>query len=54
VIMPERDYEDVTKYGLDPAGEAELLARQTECTFIWSNSEGHPLGVIMNYGSASF
>ena len=47
--MPDRDYEDVTKYGLDAAGEAELLARQIECTFIWSNSDGHPLGVIMNY-----
>jgi hypothetical protein len=47
--MPERDYEDVTKYGLDQASEAELLARQIECTFIWSSSEGHPLGVIMNY-----
>ena len=47
MTMP--DYEDVTKYGLDQAAEAELLARQIECTFIWSNSEGHPLGVIMNY-----
>jgi hypothetical protein len=47
--MPDRDYEDVTKYGLDQGNEAELLARQIECTFIWSNSEGHPLGVIMNY-----
>jgi hypothetical protein len=47
--MSDRDYEDVTKYGLDQANEAELLARQIECTFIWSNSEGHPLGVIMNY-----
>ena len=47
--MPDRDYEDVTVYQLDEAGEAELLARQIECTFIWSNSEGHPLGVIMNY-----
>ena len=47
--MPDRDYEDVTVYQLDEAGEAELLARQIECTFIWSNSSGHPLGVIMNY-----
>jgi hypothetical protein len=47
--MPDRDYEDVTRYGLDPAGEAELLARQVECTFIWSNAAGHPVGVIMNY-----
>ena len=47
--MPGREYEDVTKYRLDPAGEAELLAAQTECTFIWSDPAGHPLGVIMNY-----
>lgn len=47
--MSDRDYEDVTAYQLDEAGEAELLARQTECTFIWSNSAGHPLGVVMNY-----
>jgi nitroimidazol reductase NimA-like FMN-containing flavoprotein (pyridoxamine 5'-phosphate oxidase superfamily) len=47
--MPDRDYEYVTRYGLDQANEAELLARQIECTFIWSNSDGHPLGVIMNY-----
>lgn len=47
--MTERDYEDVTVYGLNDDREAELLARQTECTFIWSNSEGHPVGVIMNF-----
>ena len=47
--MPDRDYEDVTRYGLDHSAEAELLARQIECTFIWSNSAGHPVGVIMNY-----
>ncbi len=47
--MADHDYEDVRAYQLDEAGEAELLARQTECTFIWSNSSGHPLGVIMNY-----
>jgi hypothetical protein len=47
--MADRDYEDVTAYQLDETGEAELLAKQAECTFIWSNSSGHPLGVIMNY-----
>jgi hypothetical protein len=47
--MTDRNYEDVTAYQLDEAGEAELLARQIECTFIWSNSSGHPVGVIMNY-----
>jgi hypothetical protein len=43
------DYEDVTKYGLRAEAERELLARQSECTFIWSNREGFPVGVIMNY-----
>jgi nitroimidazol reductase NimA-like FMN-containing flavoprotein (pyridoxamine 5'-phosphate oxidase superfamily) len=47
--MSDKDYEDVTVYGLDDAGEAELLDKQTECTFIWSNKEGHPVGVIMNF-----
>jgi general stress protein 26 len=47
--MTEKDYEDVTIYGLNDDREAELLAKQTECTFIWSNSEGHPVGVIMNF-----
>lgn len=44
-----KSYEDVTKYGLDDDGEAELLAHQAECTFIWSNKSGHPVGVIMNF-----
>ena len=29
--------------------ERELLEHQAECTFIWSNKEGFPVGVIMNY-----
>lgn len=44
-----RDWEDVRSYTLDRDDEAELLRRQTECTFIWRNGEGHPLGVIMNF-----
>jgi nitroimidazol reductase NimA-like FMN-containing flavoprotein (pyridoxamine 5'-phosphate oxidase superfamily) len=47
--MPEQDFEDVTGYGLSGPAEAELLTQQTECTFIWCNSEGHPVGVIMNF-----
>jgi general stress protein 26 len=47
--MSDRNYEDVTKYQLGGTAEAELLAKQNECTFIWSNSSGHPVGVIMNY-----
>lgn len=44
-----QNYEDVTKYVLDDSSEAELLALQAECTFIWSNKSGHPVGVIMNF-----
>lgn len=43
------DYEDVTGYTLSSDREAELLAKQTECTFIWANRDGFPVGVIMNY-----
>jgi Pyridoxamine 5'-phosphate oxidase len=43
------DFEDVRGYRLDGDGERELLARQTECTFIWLAKDGHPMGVVMNY-----
>jgi len=42
-------YEDVTLYGLSPEREQELLRKQIECTFIWTNKSGHGVGVIMNY-----
>ena len=48
-VRQQSGYEDLSAYRLSAAGEAELLARQTECAFIWSNSAGHPVGVIMNY-----
>jgi general stress protein 26 len=44
-----RDWEDVRAYTLAQEQEAELLARQTECTFIWLGKDGHPMGVVMNY-----
>lgn len=44
-----RDWEDVRAYTLEEEQEAELLARQTECTFIWLGAGGHPTGVVMNY-----
>jgi nitroimidazol reductase NimA-like FMN-containing flavoprotein (pyridoxamine 5'-phosphate oxidase superfamily) len=47
--VAEKDYEDVTVYGLDDEAERELLEHQAECTFIWSNNEGFPVGVVMNY-----
>ena len=43
------DYEDVTVYGLDADVEERLLLAHNECTFIWSNKEGWPVGVIMSY-----
>jgi nitroimidazol reductase NimA-like FMN-containing flavoprotein (pyridoxamine 5'-phosphate oxidase superfamily) len=43
------DYEDVTVYTLDSAEEEEMLLAQNECTFIWANKEGWPVGVIMSY-----
>lgn len=42
-------YEDVTLYKLSPEREEELLTKQVECNFIWTNKEGHGVGVIMNY-----
>jgi hypothetical protein len=43
------DYEDVTSYTLDAEVEERLLLAHNECTFIWSNREGWPVGVIMSY-----
>lgn len=46
---PEANYEDVTAYDLDDDVEERLLLAHNECTFIWSNQEGWPVGVIMSY-----
>ncbi len=43
------DYEDVTQYGLDEDKEEELRQKQRECTFMWTNKQGEPVGVIMSY-----
>lgn len=42
-------YDDVSGFHLDDAREQALHAAQTECTFMWTNGQGHPVGVIMNY-----
>ena len=42
-------YEDVTLYELSDEREQELLKQQVECNFIWTNKDGHGLGVIMNF-----
>ena len=47
--MARFNYDDVSGYTLEEADEAELIASQTECTFIWANKQGWPVGVIMSY-----
>lgn len=42
-------YEDVSVFSLDDARESALLTEQTECTFMWTTSQGDPVGVIMNF-----
>lgn len=44
-----KGYDDVTVYTLSDEREQELISKQIECNFIWTNKEGHGLGVIMNY-----
>jgi hypothetical protein len=46
---PEENLEDLGSYDLDTEVESELLLAHNECTFIWSNKEGWPVGVIMSY-----
>jgi hypothetical protein len=42
-------YEDVSQFVLSSDREATLLAKQTECTFMWTTSDGDPVGVVMNF-----
>lgn len=46
--MPD-DYEDVSVFTLSEEREQTLFSKQTECTFMWTNRAGEPVGVIMNY-----
>ena len=46
--MPS-DYEDVSVFTLSDEREQLLFSKQTECTFMWTNKAGEPVGVIMNY-----
>jgi hypothetical protein len=43
------NYDDVKQYRLDPEREQELLHAAGECTFIWANKSGHPIGVTTAY-----
>ena len=42
-------YEDVAVFALAAERETRLLDVQTECCFMWSTSDGDPVGVIMNF-----
>lgn len=46
------NYDDVKQYRLAPEREEELLNTGGECTFIWANKAGHPLGVTTAYAPA--
>ncbi len=43
------NYEDMTDFALSDDQESTLLAKQTECTFMWTNAQAEPVGVVMNY-----
>ena len=43
------DLENLKGTHLDKADQGELLGAQTECTFIFSDAEGHPCGVVMSF-----
>ena len=42
-------YEDVSAFSLAAEREQTLLDTQTECCFMWTTSDGDPVGVIMNF-----
>jgi general stress protein 26 len=42
-------YEDVRTFSLSDEREHTLLAKQTECCFMWTAGNGDPVGVIMNF-----
>ena len=48
-MAESKNYDDVSQYKLDPERAEELLRIGGECTFIWANKAGHPIGVIMAY-----
>lgn len=52
--MPKEfdNYKELHDYALDESDERWLLEKQKECTFIWTNKQGEPVGVIMMYLAA--
>lgn len=47
-----KNYDDVKQYRLDPEREQQLLHSAGECTFIWANKAGHPIGVTTAFVAA--
>ena len=43
------NYEELTSAELTPEAEERLLRAQTECSFIWANREGWPVGLTMSF-----
>ncbi|MFT6750371.1 MAG: hypothetical protein ACI9VI_003423 [Candidatus Azotimanducaceae bacterium] len=43
------NYDDVKQYKLDSDREKQLVNSSGECTFIWANKAGHPIGVTTAY-----
>lgn len=43
------DSENLAECWLDDEVREQLLAEQTECTFMWVNQAGQPFGVVMSY-----
>lgn len=43
------NYEHLEDYNLDESREKELLEKQNECVFMWTNKAGEPVGVVMCY-----
>ena len=43
------NYEDVSTFRLAGDRERTLLAKQTECCFMWTTNDGDPVGVVMNF-----
>lgn len=41
--------EDVSAFVLTEERRARILAEQIECTFCWSNRDGHPIGITQAF-----
>jgi len=48
----DKKFDDLHEYTLDDAREKEMLEKQNECVFMWTNKAGEPVGVVMCYMAA--